>query len=118
VTTDPDKLLRKINDATNWSKRHYFERVEAIKNAEEDVDESKRVLIARECRWCYYIYNTRMAGQAFTPWTCPGCVKSFAHPNTATPKYCKDCAYKYRVCVTCGGDQNMAVKRRKLTYEH
>ena len=111
-----DEKLRRINDATSWSKQLYQERVKAVLDAEEDKDQAIR-LRACQCKWCYYINNRRMAGAAFTRWFCKLCDREDMHSNTATPKVCRSCSEKYRACVSCGGDLNLATKRRNLTYE-
>ena len=114
---DEDKRkLREINDVTYHSKKIYQERVKAVLDAEEDIEQKKRILSC-ECKLCYYIYRQRLAGSAFTKWKCRGCDKTFNHHNTNVPKFCRDCSELYRVCITCGGDLNLAARRRNLTYD-
>lgn len=56
----------------------------------------------QECRACFYLFR-RVAGQAFTPYTCRECGEEHQHPNTATPKLCQTCADARTLCRHCGG---------------
>ncbi len=41
------------------------------------------------------------AGQAFTPYVCPHCLKAVMHHTTAIPRICCECAEKVQCCDLC-----------------
>ncbi len=67
----------------------------------------------RECQHCTYAGRYRLAGQAFTEWSCQVCSEpQEMHPNTAVPRICAGCSAAYGLCVTCGGDLDMKHRGR------
>lgn len=67
---------------------------------------------ANMCKDCYY-QGPHVAGAAMTTWYCRACNKEGLHGNTAYPFFCKECAKDYDLCVGCGADIELRVKRRK-----
>lgn len=41
------------------------------------------------------------AGQAFTRYICPHCLKEQMHSNTATPRLCRECSISLNRCQRC-----------------
>jgi hypothetical protein len=111
-----DQLLREINTKSYTVKRQYDERMESFRRSEEDADKTKR-LGKRECKWCFYIYSSRMGGAAMTTAPCEGCGNDMGFSSTCTDRFCKDCSVKYDLCKHCGGDIDMRTRRRRLTYD-
>ena len=54
------------------------------------------------CKRCAKDYRTKIAGQAFTDYSCPICGKVYTHHNTGVPKVCDKCSEKYHVRQECG----------------
>lgn len=78
-----------------------------------DPDKQKR-LKEGYCPCCYYS-GGKMAGQAFTQWNCRACLKTQPEwPNTATPLVCKKCSEKHKICVECGADIFLRVRRNNV----
>jgi hypothetical protein len=70
-------------------------------------------LKARSCSRCFYLDRGRLAGQAFTGWTCQLCREEQSmHPNTAVPRVCGPCADAFGLCAQCGGTQDCHQKSR------
>ena len=96
-------------DKQRISNQDYFNRrrmEDVIKLADHyncDIDYGYRQS-KKECKVCYY--NTRIAGQAFTDWSCQMCGKEDHWSNTDTPKLCTDCAKTDNLCAHCGGHIN------------
>lgn len=57
----------------------------------------------RQCKACYYLRQGRLAGQAFTDFTCKICQQVISHHNTAVPDYCDACCAEHGLCQTCSG---------------
>lgn len=55
------------------------------------------------CAACTY-GDPKMVTQAFQDWNCMACDKPDTHHNGGVPKLCQDCAWKYGLCASCGGD--------------
>ncbi len=72
-----------------------------IKNYEEDLEKEKR-LKRHLCRYCMYINNDRISGQAITHTECMNCGLEMTFPTTDTDSYCKVCAKGLNVCKHCG----------------
>lgn len=73
---------------------------------------SSERLKLRECSYCYYLNSSRLAGQAFTEWACRVCNQESMHSNTYTPKICISCAHTHSLCVICGADVHLRVRRK------
>ena len=58
-------------------------------------------LARHECALCFY--SGRVAGQAFTRYTCRICKQEHQHPNTGVPQVCGSCAETHALCGHCGG---------------
>jgi hypothetical protein len=68
---------------------------------------------ARRCAHCYYMQGHRLAGQAFTEWTCRLCGQVDTCQNTAHPVVCETCADAYGLCVDCGADVDLKHRSRR-----
>ncbi len=101
--------VERINFETTIRKERIDELETNLLALQHDDDRDAR-LRANECPYCYYIYS-RIAGQAFTDWSCGICGKQDTHCNTATPRYCSNCADEHRLCVACGGTVTGKQKR-------
>ena len=75
-----------------------------------DPDKKKRLERCR-CLACFYS-GPSLSGQAFTEWNCRVCLKDQSMwPNTNPPLSCEDCAKKFKICLICGADLHLRVKR-------
>jgi hypothetical protein len=97
---------------TSMSSQRTKNTLERAAKCLNDTERAQR-LKKLECKGCYY-FSTGFGGQAFTTWYCGICAKEDKHANTNTPKVCKDCAKKHKICRRCGGDINMSHRRRKF----
>lgn len=104
--TEHDQRFR-----TSMSKRMAEEAIEHVRAFETDPNPNAR-RVAGLCRTCMYLRGG-MAGQAFTAWACGICATEGMHPNTNTPRVCKECATAHQLCVQCGGDVALRSNRRK-----
>lgn len=83
--------------------------VNKMKNKIKNYDEDSKIIKRKEkceCKYCTYINNDRIAGQAFTSSNCKGCNKKLDFPSTDTDEYCLDCAKKINVCKHCGSEMD------------
>lgn len=62
------------------------------------------------CQPCFYIAH--MATCAVTNYLCGICEKENYWGSGDTPKLCKDCAIKHRLCKRCGGDIELKTRRK------
>lgn len=67
------------------------------------MDEERRTALRRSRHECSKCDRTRIAGQAFRPFTCEKCGQERMHPNTAIPRFCPECCTKENICRRCGG---------------
>jgi len=81
------------------------ERVGAYVAATLGETKEQRTKRGLECKQCFYLRASRIAGQAFTNWKCRICGTERSHHNTAVPRYCDDCAKAHKLCVECGGER-------------
>lgn len=107
------ELLREVLAATYRARERQEIAVQKALEAHDDASRKER-LASHLCPWCYYfVRGSRLAGQAFTEWTCAHCLKAFMHGNTAVPKLCDECGGKLGLCVWCCADMELK-KRRTL----
>ena len=85
---------------------------ERLKNFDIDPKKEDR-LKAQECKYCYYM-RSGVATQAFVQWTCGICNTEQQWSNGDYPRICKECAIKHNLCMHCGADIDLRVKRRKF----
>jgi hypothetical protein len=98
---------------TSMSNSYVESLLKEAKNVELDTNRVER-LKKCECRACHY--RRRVAGQAFTAWSCGICGIEKLHHNTAVPRVCLDCAKKHSLCTRCGADLELRPKRRKFDW--
>jgi hypothetical protein len=101
-----------INDRTEMAMSLACAYIKVAKDFSDDLSKKER-LEAQECRTCFYIASLRIAGQAFTNWECGICHQKATWPNTHFPKICRACALEYGLCVSCGSDVEMKIRKKK-----
>lgn len=109
MPVDDVKFVALTLDDVKFASRMSQSRIrEALKLAEKlttDPQQTAR-LQRRECPPCFYV--PRMAGQAFTDYSCVLCGNDHQHHNTAVPRLCPSCAAANGLCVRCCADLNGA----------
>ena len=107
----PSLDLERVNNATFCARERAEGSLRKALNYHRDTEREAR-LGARQCPWCWYFRRHRVAGQAFTDWTCAGCGAEKSHANTATPRLCAACAEKYGLCCECAADMELRTRRK------
>lgn len=113
------KDARRVNAISAIKSQRFDAKVQRILRAVTDPDKARR-LADRQCLYCFYLPDSRLAGQAFTKWQCRYCDHEGSHPNTHTPECCSDCSDELGLCVDCGGRLDMQrvdkLRRRRVRY--
>ena len=52
-----------------------------------------------ECEKCKL--KSQISGQAFTTYVCENCEERCMHPNTCTPRICRQCSEELNICRRC-----------------
>lgn len=105
--------FERINYATGINARDLADQMAKLAIIATDAHAVHRRL-AQRCGACEYLGRYRLAGQAFTRWSCQLCnAEQPAHPNTSVPRLCAGCAKTYGLCATCGGDLEMEPRGRR-----
>lgn len=102
-------IVEKIATATYWNKKAHEGFVKSLSDFDKDSKSDKRIA-KRECKFCFYVRNSRFGGAALTSWTCTGCNEDQLSNSTYTGKLCPNCSDKYSACVNCGGSMNMGLE--------
>ena len=86
-----------------------------IRNAEAltSDNERKQRLDEMLCKSCYYLYHSRIGGQAMTDRDCGICDQTMRFSSTATDVVCLPCAVESALCKRCGADIDLKNKRNK-----
>lgn len=74
-----------------------------------DEHKNKRI-IENMCKYCFY-NGWGVAGQAMTEWRCRYCLKDYIWDNTNHPLICNKCAQEHTLCIKCGADIHLRVRR-------
>lgn len=90
----------KVESETMWMRRYIVNQQKRLDSCLKDLNREARLKL-HECRKCYYLLG-KIAGQAFTDYTCRNCGIELSHPNTNVPKYCDACAAEHHACIRCG----------------
>ena len=93
----------KPNEILYWNIHKIEKTKRKIENYENDEKKEERIK-EQLCKHCFYIDNSRIAGQAFTHSFCKECKKEMCFPTTDTDKYCEKCATKLNACKHCGSE--------------
>jgi hypothetical protein len=94
--------LDDIKFASRMSQSRIRGALELVEKFKTDPDRERR-LQRGECVACFY--TTRIAGQAFTSYSCALCQAQSQYHNTAVPKLCPSCAEHNGLCVRCCADK-------------
>jgi len=106
--------LERINSSTALGTDHVLRELSKLAVIATDARAEQRREALR-CAACEYFRQYRLAGQAFTQWTCQlCCVPQPAHHNTGVPRLCAGCAKTYGLCAECGGDIELAHRGRMM----
>lgn len=92
-------------DATYTTKAHMDHYLETAEKLQSDPEREKRES-ACICKWCFYMSSVGV------DWTRPCIVCGVEMPLTRD-KVCLMCAKEHHLCVKCGGDLDLRIKRRK-----
>lgn len=79
--------------------------------AEFDLKNDEREA-AGECRCCFY-YDGKMGSASVTRRPCACCGVILHSANTSIDMLCLTCADKHKLCVHCGADRELRVRRKK-----
>lgn len=111
---------RRVNAMSAERHQRFDAKVHRLLRAATDSDRARR-LSERQCLYCFYLPDSRLAGQAFTEWSCRYCDHVGSHPNTAVPRCCNACSDELGLCVDCGGTLDMQrvdkLRRQKFPAE-
>lgn len=69
-----------------------------------------------KCMPCFY-RESRIGGASITTQPCGICGKERVFPSTATDALCLECAIENGLCCECGGDMEMANRRKPRPFE-
>jgi hypothetical protein len=97
--------LHDVQFASRMSQSRIKSALDLAKKLTEDPRLEHR-LARQECGPCFY--TQRIAGQAFTGYTCELCQNEHKHHNTAVPKICQGCASHNGLCARCCADMEGA----------
>jgi hypothetical protein len=75
-----------------------------------DFNKEKR-LKKRECKTCFYFRSGRIGGAAMTTVKCGVCEEDMMFGSTCIDKLCGKCSDENELCVFCGGDIKMRIRR-------
>ncbi len=84
-----------------------------IEYARRAIDDDERVLrrYKQQCRVCYYL--TGRQGHTSTTTVCCGlCEKEMRFCGSCVDRLCEECAAAHRLCVHCGGDIELKIRRK------
>jgi hypothetical protein len=79
-----------------------------------DLDRTIRQ-VQGECKFCFYVHNSRIGGAACTSGICGLCDEKVHSGNTCLDKLCLRCAKERGLCKHCGGDLE-GKNRRKVDF--
>lgn len=104
ISTVPTQRPLALNEAAidraSWRSDRLVKGTIAL--AQRLVDDPQRAVRLEQCACLPCHYTARVAGQAFTGYTCAGCQQPSEHPNTAVPLLCRPCAQARGLCRGCG----------------
>ncbi len=75
-----------------------------------DFNKKKR-LEAKECKACFYFRSGRIGGAMMTTVKCGVCEADMHFGSTCIDKLCGKCSDENELCVFCGGDIKMRIRR-------
>lgn len=105
-----------IERATNIAKERSLEYTRMAERFDGDTDKKER-LSECKCKSCFYFFHSRMGGAAMTTIDCGICDKETLFGSTAVEPICKDCARENSLCVQCGGDLDMKIRRKPYPFQ-
>jgi hypothetical protein len=104
--------LVSIERATNNAKRYAEEYTSKVERFQKDADKEKRQNECK-CKACFYFFKSRVGGAAMTHIDCGICDTEMLFGSTAVNPICNQCNKENGLCVQCGGDIEMKVRRKK-----
>lgn len=104
--------LVSIEWATNNAKRYAEEYTAMVERFQNDADKVNR-LAQCKCKSCFYFFKSRMGGATMTHVDCGICDSEMLFGSTAINPICDGCGKENGLCVQCGGDIEMKVRRKK-----
>jgi predicted membrane chloride channel (bestrophin family) len=100
---DIDKIKDRIKTTAYYNYQHVKKMRQKIDLWYADWDNEKR-LQEHLCKYCFYVNNNRIAGQAITTTNCDSCNIEIVFPSTDTDRFCDGCAIELNACRHCGGE--------------
>ena len=90
---------------------------ESIRHTTEYMADSQKEkrLQDGECKTCFYFRSGRIGGAAMTTSNCEVCNKEMSFGNTNVDRICPSCSKEHSLCVRCGGDILMRVRRKDFS---
>ena len=110
VLVDQDYIDRQ----THWANCEAETLIKNVSEFQSDSRQENRKKI-HECKRCFYLRGSTIAGQAFTDQDCGICSQTMTFGNTDTNVVCYPCAENHDLCVKCGGNINMTILKKNKT---
>jgi len=101
---------RWLQGTTLHNKGYLVEYIAKANAAERDSKRTER-LGKGECRYCFYCEG-KGGGSACSSRPCACCGVKVGSANTCVDVLCKQCAAKHELCVHCGADRELRVRRK------
>ena len=104
-----------VGHATDMAVLLGNESIKRTDNFRDDVKKKLR-LASGSCRWCYYMAS-KIGGSAMTTQPCGICGEDQMYGSTCVDRICLPCGKKQELCVHCGGDIKMRLRRKFVLKE-
>jgi hypothetical protein len=105
-----------VANATGRGKRYVDNILLTAKKLSSDLERDKR-LDECLCLSCYYLPGSRFGGASITTRDCASCDKTMNFSSTATDLLCKPCAKENTLCLRCGADIDLKVRRKPYPFQ-
>ena len=105
-----------IERATNNAKRYAQDYTSMVERFHGDADKTLR-LAESKCKSCFYFFQSRIGGASMTTINCGICDKEMLFGSTAVDPICVECGELNGLCVQCGGNIEMKLKRKPYPFQ-
>lgn len=102
--------LASIVRQSDWAREYRRSTEERARDMAEDPRRGER-LAAGKCLVCFYCFESRIGGARLTAAQCGICQAVLRSGSTAIDVVCLDCGRDHDICVRCGGDVRMRIRR-------
>jgi hypothetical protein len=87
---------------SNWRRKEHIENTTMKLLGYYADPQKKRRKDNAECKYCFYVNNSRIGGAAITTVNCRICNNDISFGSTATDVLCQTCATEHKLCKRCG----------------